>query len=80
MNQFVNDMNNKWRFRLELLLAFILTISGIVMLFLGFYVNHTGEISHSVLVGVGETFTFAGALLGIDYSFRKQIYNKNKDT
>lgn len=70
-------MEKKWRFRIELFLAFLLTTAGCTLLYLGFYIDPRGEISHSVLVGVGETFTFAGALLGIDYSYRR-LYNKDK--
>ena len=55
---------------IEFWLALILVLSGLVLLFLGFYAVPIGEISASVLTAYGETATFAGSLLGIDYSYR----------
>ena len=47
-----------------------LAISGLVLLFLSFFVPPTGIIHSSVLAAVGEVFTFSGALIGIDYSYK----------
>lgn len=55
---------------IEFWLALVLVIAGLVLLFLGFYAVPIGEISASVLTAYGETATFAGSLLGIDYSYR----------
>ena len=46
-----------------------------MLLFLGFYAVPIGEISASVLTAYGETATFAGSLLGIDYTYR---YKRDK--
>lgn len=54
----------------EIILASILALAGLALLFLGFYAIPIGEISASVLTAFGETGTFSGALLGIDYTYR----------
>ncbi|MDR1556207.1 MAG: hypothetical protein LBS88_04145 [Tannerellaceae bacterium] len=54
----------------QLTTAILLTLSGIVLLFCGFWVTPVGEIDNSVLVVFGEVSTFAGALFGVDYSYK----------
>ena len=74
--------------RLQLIVATLLVLSGLVLLFSGFWVDPTGEIDGSVLVvdptgeidgsvlvAFGEMCTFAGALFGVDYSYK--LRNKN---
>lgn len=47
-------------------------------MFCGFWVVPTGEIHNSVLVAYGEISTFAGALFGVDYTYRfKRYLNAN---
>lgn len=58
------------RIHIQLWVAVLLTVSGIILLFLGFYCAPEGEIHHSVLIGFGEVSTFAGALFGVDYSYK----------
>lgn len=60
---------------LQLYMATILCISGIVLLFVAFFTQPPGEIHSSVLVAYGEVSTFAGALFGVDYKYRNK-YNK----
>ena len=50
--------------RIQLTIASLLSIGGLVLLFMGFLYPPEGEIHSSVLVAFGETATFAGALLG----------------
>lgn len=69
----------KWKLRLELVLAFILTMAGIILFFKGFWVDPQGEIHQSIHVAVGEMFTFAGCLIGVDYSYRKIIHKIKND-
>jgi len=57
---------------LQLIFAVLLTVAGLILLFLGFWLPPKGEIHSSVLVAFGETSTFAGALFGVDYKYRKQ--------
>lgn len=66
------------RLNVQLWVAVFLTIAGVVMLFCGFWVAPVGEIDHSVLVAYGEISTFAGALFGVDYTYRfKRYLNDN---
>lgn len=43
---------------------------GAGLLIAGFAVAPSGEIHSSVLVAFGEIMTFAGAVFGIDYSYK----------
>jgi len=58
------------RWSCQLIVALLLTVAGIVLLFLGFFFAPQGEIHNSVLVAFGEVSTFSGALFGVDYSYR----------
>ena len=61
---------------IQLITAAILAIGGLVLLFCGVYITPQGEIHESLLVGFGEVATFAGALFGIDYTYKWK--NKKK--
>lgn len=56
-------------------MAILLAVSGIVLIFSGFWVAPAGEIHNSVLVAFGEISTFAGALFGVDYSYKLKMKN-----
>ena len=60
------------RYDLQLISAFILSVGGLVLLFCGIFIDPQGEIHSSLLVAFGETATFAGALFGIDYVYKKK--------
>ena len=49
----------------------MLAIGGMIMLFCGVYIEPQGQIHESLLVAFGEVATFAGALFGIDYVYKK---------
>jgi len=55
---------------IQLITAAVLAIGGLVLLFCGVYIAPQGEIHESLLVGFGELATFAGALFGIDYTYK----------
>lgn len=57
----------------KLWLAVGLCIFGCLMLIAGFIVAPLGIISQSVLIGVGEVFTFSGAILGINYAYQSKV-------
>ncbi|MBP3517700.1 MAG: hypothetical protein J6K31_04730 [Parabacteroides sp.] len=61
------------RLTVQLIMAVLLTMSGIVLLFCGFWVDPKGEVDNSVLVAFGEISTFAGALFGVDYSYKLRV-------
>lgn len=57
----------------QFILGCIVTIAGVVLLFIGCFIKPTGEIHSSLLVAFGEVCTFAGALIGVDYHYRYKI-------
>lgn len=60
------------KINVQLITAAILSLGGLVMLFCGVFIDPEGQIHESLLVGFGETATFAGALFGIDYVYKKK--------
>ena len=57
---------------IQLLTAAVLSLGGLVLLFCGVYIDPLGQIHESLLVAFGETATFAGALFGIDYVYKRR--------
>lgn len=57
--------------RFQLIVATLVTLAGLGLMTAGFIVSPVGEIHSSVLVAFGECLTFSGALMGIDYSYKK---------
>ena len=57
---------------IQLIIAAILSIGGLVLLFCGVFIEPQGQIHESLLVAFGETATFSGALFGIDYVYKKK--------
>ena len=55
---------------IQLITAAVLSVGGLVLLFCGVFIAPQGEVHESVLVGFGEVATFAGALFGIDYTYK----------
>ena len=66
------------RLTVQLIIAILLTMSGIVLLFSGFWIDPHGLIDNSVLVAFGEISTFAGALFGVDYTYKLKINDNGK--
>ncbi len=67
-------MLQKSKLNFRLAVATVLTLVGCGLLIAGFIVPPLGIIDSSVLVAFGETSTFVGAVLGIDYNYKYQIY------
>ena len=65
---------------IQLITAAVLAIGGLVLLFCGVYITPQGEIHESLLVGFGEVATFAGALFGIDYTYKYRSKHVSNDT
>ena len=61
----------------QLLTAAVLSVGGVVLLFCGAFIAPQGEIHESLLVGFGEVATFAGALFGIDYVYKRKGNDKS---
>ena len=60
------------KFNLQLLTASILSLGGLILLFCGAFIAPEGQIHESILVAFGEVATFSGALMGIDYVYKKK--------
>lgn len=69
----------KTRVNCQLWVAVALSLAGVILLFLGFGCSPTGEIHNSVLVAFGEVSTFAGALFGVDYSYKFRYLQEGKE-
>ena len=57
---------------LQLITAAVLSLGGLVLLFCGVFIDPEGQIHESLLVAFGEVATFSGALMGIDYVYKKK--------
>ena len=57
---------------LQLILATAMCIFGCALLVAGLALPPAGVIDSSLLVAYGETLTFAGSLIGIDYHYRNR--------
>lgn len=68
------EKEKKKKLNLQLALGALLVVVGVVLLFLGFYAPAVGEIANSVLVAYGEVSTFAGALIGVDYTYKFKMF------
>lgn len=60
------------KLNLQLITAAILSMGGLILLFCGVFIDPEGQIHETLLVAFGETATFAGALFGIDYVYKKK--------
>lgn len=64
---------------LRIVVAALITMFGCMLLVMSFITPPLGEIHPSVLAAIGEVLTFAGALFGIDTSYKKKLIDsKNK--
>ena len=75
----MNRLSKDTKLTIQLCLAIVLIIVGVILLFLGFGADPYGEIHDSVLVAYGEVSTFAGSLLGIDYTYKYKMYKARLD-
>lgn len=73
-------MVSQRKMNVQLWTAFLLSMGGMLLLIMGFWVEPTGEIHNSVLVAFGEICTFAGALFGVDYTYKYKKYRNNGKT
>lgn len=63
-------MSQEAKLTAQFWLAVCVVVAGVALIFMGFLVPPPGEIDNSVLVAYGETLTFAGSLIGVDYHYR----------
>lgn len=62
---------------IQLWIAVICVIFGILLIIASFFVPPLGVIDSSIIVAYGETLTFAGSLIGIDYNYRYKASRKD---
>jgi hypothetical protein len=66
------------KLKIQLAASVFMIIVGCGLLIAGFCVPPVGVIDSSVLIAFGEILTFAGAIFGVDYSYKAKL-NKGKD-
>lgn len=64
---------------IQLITACIVTLGGMILLFWGCSIDPQGQIHDSLLVAFGEAMTFAGALFGVDYTYRFRQGKQNPE-
>jgi len=70
----------KYSHYLQLLIAAVVVIMGMILLYVGVSIDPKGEIHETVLVAFGEAATFAGSIMGIDYHYKnKNVNTKNHE-
>lgn len=67
-------LSTQQKMTLQFMLGVVVILAGLVMLFMGIWINPLGVIDSSILVAFGETATFSGALIGIDYTYKYKHY------
>lgn len=72
-------MSPSHRTEIQLFTAVGLVIVGCGLLIAGFMIDPAGEIHNSVLVAFGEALSFAGAIFGIDYTYKVKIAKKENE-
>ena len=60
------------KMELQLIAAFALSIGGLILLFCGVFIDPQGQIHETLLIGFGEVVTFAGAIMGVDYTYKRK--------
>lgn len=66
----IHILTKKEKMTVQLWLGVFLAVVGVVLLWVGLFIPPIGIIHASVLTALGEVFTFSGALIGIDYSYK----------
>ncbi len=62
----------KQNINIQLITAALLSLGGMTLLFCGVFIEPEGQIHESLLIAFGEVATFAGALMGIDYVYKRK--------
>lgn len=70
MKQRIKELTENQKMTIQLWLGTVLCLFGVSMLIASFAVPPLGIVDSSILAAVGEVFTFSGALIGIDYTYK----------
>lgn len=71
-------MTKEKKYTLQLISSIVLVAFGCILIMMGFWIQPQGEIHPSVLAAFGEVLTFAGAVIGVDYSYKYKSERDNK--
>lgn len=72
-------MTKENKINTQFIVGIVITFIGIGLLFTGLVMPPMGAIDWSVLTAFGEIATFAGALIGIDYTYKvKELIHSKK--
>lgn len=64
--------------KIQMIIAVILVCFGVILIIVAFIVPPAGVIDPTVLTAYGETLTFSGSLIGLDYHYRAKIPNPKR--
>lgn len=78
-NRKIKPLTIHQKMTIQLWLGVGLVVAGVALLWTSFFVHPLGIIDSSVLAAVGEVFTFAGALIGIDYTYKYKFIKLHRD-
>lgn len=78
-NKKIHLLTRKEKMTIQLWLGVFLAVTGVALLWTGLFIHPVGIIHPSVLTALGEVFTFSGALIGIDYSYKFKTIKLMKD-
>ena len=73
------QLNMKDTRYIQLLIAALVVVMGMILLYIGVSMDPKGEIHETVLVAFGEAATFAGSIMGIDYHYKSKYFNSHND-
>ena len=72
-NKKLHILTAKEKMTIQLWLGVFLAVMGVALLWVGLFLPPSGIIHASVLTGLGEVFTFSGALIGIHYTYKYKV-------
>jgi len=79
----IKPISQQQKMTIQLILGVSMAVIGMVLLWVSLFIPPQGIIDASVLTAFGEVATFAGALIGIDYTYQfktiKYLTQKDKD-
>lgn len=78
-NDRFHTLTKKEKMTIQLWLGVLMALVGVALLWTGLFIPPIGEIHPSVLTALGEVFTFSGALIGLDYSYKVKTFKYMKE-
>lgn len=76
MKRNIKPVTDRQKMTIQLWLGAFIALFGVALLIAAFFCPPLAIIDASVLTAVGETFTFSGALIGIDYTYKFKHYEQ----